>query len=179
MVVMVVGMCVAHVKGRSLFSLGFRAAVRRSERVRGVPVSVSLSLPLSLHQVSLCRRRPQHELHLLSPWLEEELRVLVRVVHATAVHAGLARFSGRLGEGGGANLGKGSDTVAARKLTLHTNRIHIRVCLWRKRSLEQAHPGMFINSMSVYHVLQLMTSQFVRCTMPQIVTCTAAKYHLT
>lgn len=100
MVVMVVGMRVAHVKGRSLISLGFGAAVRRSERVRGVPISVSL------HQVALCRRRPQHELHLLRLWLEEELRVLMGVIHAAAVHAGLARHSGCLGEGRGPNLGE-------------------------------------------------------------------------
>lgn len=108
MVVMVIGMCVAHVKGRSLFSLGFRAAIWRSERVRGMPVSVSVSL----HHVALCRRRPQHELYFLSPWLEEELRVLEGVVHAAAVHAGLARFGGRLSEGGGPNLRHGTDTVA-------------------------------------------------------------------
>lgn len=67
------------------------------------------------------------------------------VVHTAAVHAGLAGFGGRLGEGRGPNLGQRSDTVAARKFTLHTNRIHIRVCLQtEKRGLVQACTCMFI-----------------------------------
>lgn len=125
--VMVVGMCVAHVKRWSLFSFGFGAAIRCSQWVGGVSVSVSL------HQVALCWRWPKHELHFLSPWLKKELRVLVGVIHATAVHAGLAGFGGRLCKGRGPNLRQGSDTVAARKLTLHTDRVHICMCLQRKK----------------------------------------------
>lgn len=128
MVVMVIGVRVAHVKGRSLVSLGFRAAIRSSERVRGVPVSISL------HQVALCWRWPQHELYLLSLRLEKELRVLVGVVHPIAVHAGLAGFSRCLGEDGGTNLGQRSNTMAIRKLTLHANCIHICVCLQTEKN---------------------------------------------
>lgn len=81
---MVIGVCVAHVYGRSLLSFCFGAAVWRSKRVSDVAVSVSL------HQVALCWGWTQHELHLLGSRLEEDLRVFVRVVHGAAVQAGLA-----------------------------------------------------------------------------------------
>lgn len=104
----------------------------------------------------------------------------MRVVHATAVHAGWAGFSRCLSEGRRPNLSQGSDTVAARKLTLHTNRIHICVCLQReKNTILNTSLRMYVNiniPASVYTALrQWMTSQFVRCRMTQCFTCTAAK----